>query len=449
MDYTLVHYHMSSWERRAYSYIKEGIGLTGWNLESLEFDPELAVRGLVIDTQQGNIVKANRFGYIKRAFHGTRPLEFEELRRAYQRTLVDLGESRWFFLSTLFSISEACIFMQVVDLFDSGQLLGCIGYEEIFRRVRHASDEAHMEGRLKSEILADPAQFVEPDEETPLALLDQKKSGKKLLLISNSEWSYTEPILTGSFNPFLPNSIKWRDLFDIIIVGARKPDFFTFPMPVFEVINADGLLREHRGPLAPGHIYLGANARLVEESLGLSGDDILYVGDHIFTDVNISKNISRWRTALVVRELEDEIAAVDEFAPRHAELRSLMEAKERLESQYCSLRLAAQRIRHGYGPRENVKITDLQRQMSELHSSIVDIDSKITPLAQASGQLLNKNWGLLMRTGIDKSHLARQIERYADIYTARVSNFLHVTPSAFLRSSRGSLPHDPECKIGE
>ncbi len=50
-----------------------------------------------------------------------------------------------------------------------------------------------------------------------------------------------------------------------------------------------------------------------------------------------------------------------------------------------------------------------------------------------------------MRTGIDKSHLARQIERYADIYTARVSNFLHVTPFAFLRSSRGSLPHDPEC----
>ena len=92
-----------------------------------------------------------------------------------------------------------------------------------------------------------------------------------------------------------------------------------------------------------------------------------------------------------------------------------------------------------------MKIRDLQRQMSELHGRIVQIDSRIAPIAQASGQLLNKNWGLLMRTGIDKSHLARQIERYADIYTARVSNFLHLTPTAFLRSSRGSLPHDPEC----
>ncbi len=445
MDYTLVHYRMSSWEHRAYNYIKEGIRLAGWNPDALVFDPELATRGLVIDTQLGNVVKANRFGYIKRAFHGTRPLDFEELRRVYQRTLVDLSEARWHFLNTLFSISEACIFMQLVDLLDSGELHGCPGYEEVFRRVLHSSDQAHMEGLLKSEILANPDQFVEPDEETPPALLDQKKSGKKLLLITNSEWSYVEPILSYAFGPFLPKSLKWRDLFDIIIAGARKPDFFTLPMPAFEVVNAEGLLREHRGLLCPGHIYLGSNAQLVEESLGLSGEELMYVGDHIFTDVNISKSISRWRTALVVRELEDEIAAVDEFLPKQAELSALMETKERMESQYCSLRLAAQRTQQGYGPHEGAKIKDLQRQMSGLHGRIVEIDSRIAPLAQASGQLLNKNWGLLMRTGMDKSHLARQIERYADIYTARVSNFLHITPYAFLRSSRGSLPHDPEC----
>ncbi|MGO9312756.1 MAG: HAD-IG family 5'-nucleotidase [Syntrophobacteraceae bacterium] len=445
MDYTLVHYRMKSWEQRAYNYIKEGLRQAGWPLDALVFDPDLVMRGLVIDTELGNIVKANRFGYIKRAFHGTKPLEFEGQRKIYQRTLVDLNESRWYFLNTLFSISEACIFMQLVDLLDSGKLTGCIGYEDLFRAVRRAADGAHMEGRLKAEILADPDQFVEPDEETPLALLDQKKSGKKVLLISNSEWSYAEPIMSYAFDPFLPKSLKWRDLFDIIIMGARKPDFFTFPMPVFEVVNAEGLLRQHRGPLSPGHVYLGANAQLVEESLGLSGEELMYVGDHIFTDVNISKSISRWRTALVVRELEDEIAAVDQFQPRHAELSALMESKEQMASQYCSLRLAALRSQQGYETRDGAKIQELQRKMSELHGRIVEIDSRIAPIAQASGQLLNINWGLLMRTGIDKSHLARQIESNADIYTARVSNFLHVTPFAFLRSSRGSLPHDPEC----
>ncbi len=445
LDYTLVHYRMRAWEQRAYNYIKDGVRPAGWPLGPLAFDPDLAVRGLAIDTELGNVVKANRFGYIKRAFHGTKPLEFEELRKLYQRTLVDLGEQRWHFMNTLFSISETCIFMQLVDLLDSGKLAGCMGYENLHRAVRRAADEAHMEGQLKAEILADPDQFVEPDKETPLALLDQKKSGKKLLLVSNSGWSYAEPILSYAFDPFLPKSLRWRDLFDIIIIGARKPDFFTFPMPVFEVVNAEGLLREHRGPLSPGHVYLGANARLVEQSLGLAGEELMYVGDHIFTDVNISKSISRWRTALVVRELEDEIAAVDQFLPEQAELEALMEEKERIEAQYCSLRLSAQRIQQGYGSHERAKIPGLHLKMSELRSRLVEIDSRISPIAQASGQLVNKNWGMLMRTGIDKSHLARQIETYADIYTARVSNFLHVTPYAFLRSSRGSLPHDPEC----
>ena len=47
-----------------------------------------------------------------------------------------------------------------------------------------------------------------------------------------------------------------------------------------------------------------------------------------------------------------------------------------------------------------------------------------------------------MRAGNDKSHLARQVERYADIYMSRVANFLDVTPYGYLRSMRGSLPHD-------
>ena len=51
-------------------------------------------------------------------------------------------------------------------------------------------------------------------------------------------------------------------------------------------------------------------------------------------------------------------------------------------------------------------------------------------------------WGAIMRAGIDKSHMARQIERYADVYTSRVSNFLGATPSAYFRSPKSSLPHD-------
>ncbi len=67
------------------------------------------------------------------------------------------------------------------------------------------------------------------------------------------------------------------------------------------MINADGLLRDTEARWLPDTSTWAPTRGFLEESLGLSGDDILYVGDHIFTDVNISKNISRWRTALIVR----------------------------------------------------------------------------------------------------------------------------------------------------
>lgn len=46
---------------------------------------------------------------------------------------------------------------------------------------------------------------------------------------------------------------------------------------------------------------------MVENSLGIHGDEILYVGDHIYTDVSQSKLHLRWRTALICRELEEEV----------------------------------------------------------------------------------------------------------------------------------------------
>jgi 5' nucleotidase family len=38
------------------------------------------IRGLVIDKENGNLVKADRFGYIKRAMHGTKMLSTQAVR---------------------------------------------------------------------------------------------------------------------------------------------------------------------------------------------------------------------------------------------------------------------------------------------------------------------------------------------------------------------------------
>ncbi len=442
MDYTLVHYRMRAWERHAYQYLKERLDNEGWPVEGLSFDAELVIRGLVIDTELGNVVKANRFGYIKRAFHGTEPLPFERQREVYERTLIDLEEDRWYFLNTLFSVSEACMYMQLVDRLDSDRFARSMGYEDLYRHVRRTLDEAHMEGRLKSEITDAPETFVDRDEDVPLTLLDQKRAGNKILLITNSEWDYASAMLAYCFDPFLPAGMTWRDLFDLSIVGARKPDFFSTNMPAFRVVSDDGLLREHHGALRSEHTYVGANASLVEDSLGLTGEEILYVGDHLFVDVNVTKNVMRWRTALVLRELEKEINALATFHDRQVELDALMREKKSLEAKYAGLTLERQRQREGYATSGTSSNDHLTERMTELREKLKEIDAKISPLAREANTLGNSRWGPTMRTGKDKSLLARQVEGFADIYMSRVSNFLNYTPFAYLRSHRGSLPHD-------
>ncbi len=120
-----------------------------------------------------------------------------------------------------------------------------------------------------------------------------------------------------------------------------------------------------------------------------------------------------------------------------------MAEKEEMEHRYSLLRLLAQRVERGYGERpEGIELSKVRSEMRELRGQLVALDDRIAPLAKQAGELNNPRWGLLLRTGNDKSHLARQIEKHADVYTSRVSNLLHSTPFVYLRSPRGSLPHD-------
>lgn len=443
MDYTLVHYHVEDWERIAYEAIRQKFLSLGWPVGDLAFEPARVARGLVIDTELGNLVKANRFGFIKSAMHGTQPIDFETQRDAYSRTLIDLNESRWVFLNTLFSLSEGCMYAQLVDLLDQRKISQVLGYADLYEKVRQTLDTAHMEGTLKAEVLRNPERFIVLDPEVPLTLLDQKHAGKRLLLITNSEWAYTREIMSYCFDRFLPAGMTWRELFEVVVVGARKPSFFTTSNPMFEVVTEDGLLRPAIGQMARGKAYLGGSARQIEKFLGLSGDEILYVGDHVFGDVHVTKNILRWRTALILQELEAEIEANEAFKSTEKELERLMADKERVEAQYCLARLRAQRKVGGYAPTEPQKDPkEPETPLAELRAQTEALDEKLAPLARASTEISNPYWGLLMRTGNDKSYLAYQVERFADIYTSRVSNLLSTTPFAYLRSHRGSLPHD-------
>ncbi|KAI3781796.1 hypothetical protein L2E82_11822 [Cichorium intybus] len=126
---------------------------------------------------------------------------------------------------------------------------------------------------IQNEMMSKPDLSVEPDPELPLALLHQKEAGKRLLLIANSDYIYTDKMMRHSFNRFLPNDMNWRDLFEMA---------------------------------CPGGLYSGGSAQMVANTIGIHGDEILYVGDHSYTHVSVSKVHLRWRTALICVQLEEE-----------------------------------------------------------------------------------------------------------------------------------------------
>ena len=291
-----------------------------------------------------------------------------------------------------------------------------------------------------SRVAADPERFVVPDPDVGPTLLDQVHAGRRMMLITNSDWAYTQRMMAHAIDPYLPSGIDWRDIFDAVIVSSVKPDFFVEQRPLYRVVDeGEGLLAPHVGPLDRGSAYFGGCAGQVEESLGLAGDQILYVGDHLFGDVHVSKRELKWRTALILREMESEVAAQRRFAPRQAKLLELMTEKRHLEQRLASLRLSEQRGRLGYA--EVAEAYDASVE-ARIRAELTELDDELAPLAEAAGKLRNERWGPLMRAGLDKSLFARQVERYADVYTSRVSNFLAVGPHAMLRTARLPLPHD-------
>jgi hypothetical protein len=44
------------------------------------------------------------------------------------------------------------------------------------------------------------------------------QAGKRLLLITNSDYHYTNKMMNHAFNRFLPNDMGWRDLFEMVSI---------------------------------------------------------------------------------------------------------------------------------------------------------------------------------------------------------------------------------------
>ena len=89
----------------------------------------------------------------------------------------------------------------------------------------------------------------------------------------------------------------WEDVFDLVITLADKPLFFERGSRFLEIDPKTGLMSNHETPIKEG-FFQGGSSRTLERDLGIAGNDILYLGDHIFGDVVAIKKRCNWRTEI-------------------------------------------------------------------------------------------------------------------------------------------------------
>lgn len=431
MDYTLVLYHVHKLEDLAFRFAARFLVEKGSYPEAirdLTFDPDMMIRGLLVDRKLGNLIKINRYGYVKAALHGNHFLDRDELRTAYSGQLASPAEPRYEVINTMFSLAQCSLFCQLVD---HPQVKHTP--DTIYEDVSVAIDAMHKLGSLKDEIMRNPETYVRLDCQYADTLRMLKAFGKKLVLITNSEWEFTREMMSYSYDRFLPDNSDWRELFDLVIVEANKPRFFTHEQKFYEVMPDTGYLKNAPEGIQRGRVYQGGSPEPLEQLFGIRSSQFLYVGDHIFSDIYQSKKTSNWRTMLVITELDKELEAANAGGPQLEQIRALMQEKEALELDLCQYRKWLRFPDSSCLEKPDLSPEELAKEEEAIRKEIKALDERISPLITEYDSRFNPLWGELMWAGNDKSFFSMSIERHACLYTSRAANLLHYSPCHYFR----------------
>ncbi len=432
MDYTLVEYNSEAFERVTFhAAISKLIEQKKYpkEIKKLKFNFKRVIQGLVIDKKRGNILKLSRFGKVKQCFYGTKQLPFRKQQELYQQRIIELGDDNYYSLDTNFSISNGVLYMQLVEL--KKKLSTLPDFDQMALDVREMIDLAHRDGTLKQEVSQNLKKYIIRDPRISHLLEKYKRFGKKILLITNSDFHYTKTLLNYTITPFLKEHKCWSDLFDIVVTQSQKPDFFTSGSYFLEIEQDTGKMTNTEKRITSG-IYQGGNAQKIQRDLNLKSDEILYLGDHIYGDVVAIKKTVNWRTALVLEPLKEEVDGLKRTKKLETILNKDMQKKELLEQKI--------NLAHSSKLKQNNK--KLEQRISGLYRELEALDKKISNQITTYQKHFNPFWGELMRSGHEESRFADQVEKYACVYVTRVADLFECSPRSYFRPKKRYLPHE-------
>ncbi len=442
MDYTLAIYRQAEIDRLSIDATVKKLVARGYPplLEEAAYDTRFAIRGLVIDKRHGNVLKMDRYKFVGRAWHGMRELTREERRELYHGRKMRVATPRFHFIDTLYALPEAALYAGAVDLLDRYGLN--VDYHDLFDDIRECIDLAHRDGSIVDVIADDLPRFVTRDPGLAPTLHKLRSAGKRLFLLTNSRWAYTDRMMTYLLGGQLPEYGSWRNYFDLVSVAATKPVFFTERRPFLERVFDNGQESTRTAySLERGRVYENGNLRDFERMINARGDRILYVGDHIYGDILRSKKDSAWRTAMIVQEMEDEFAALERTRERLTELDARDRERERLEDELRSFQARHRAAVKAQGEESEEAVT-LRRASDRLKAALRELDASTRLLRRATDAEFHPYWGSAFKQGLELSSFGDQVEEYACLYTSRVSNLGAYPPGYFFRSPRDLMPHE-------
>lgn len=441
MDYTLAIYQQQAMDSLSVELTVENLIGCGYPeyLRHLKYDIRFPIRGLLIDKHLGNVLKMNRFAVIHKGYHGFKRIEHSKLRELYWDKKVRPESERFHWIDTLFGLSEVTSYVSLIESLESHKRQR-LRYDELFHDIRRAIDQAHANGSVHDRVLSDLPRFVDRDQHLAMTLHKLRSAGKKLFLLTNSPWPYTDRMMTFLLGDALEQYRSWTLYFDVVIVGARKPLWFKGDEPFFE-LRGDKVLG-NVGRLERGRVYQGGNVKDFERLTGIAGSRTLYVGDHIYGDILRSKKESAWRTLMIIQELDDEISANQSTAGTLARKLELEQQRSFLEDELRFYQRRLKSLDRDARAVDEKEATRVRRGLDSMRRSLKGLNREHRDLERYMDASFHPYWGSLLKEHSEVSSFGAQVERYADIYTRRVSCLRHYSPDQFYRSPHDFMPHE-------
>ncbi|XP_012530395.1 5'-nucleotidase domain-containing protein 1 [Monomorium pharaonis] len=329
LDNTLLRYNVTNLVHMEYEilarFLVDKRGYSGKRLLAPLTDDDLDFlqKGLLLDLERGNVLRVSPDGVIRRACHGSRLLNVEQIREIYP-------EQRWeatdaFCRDSLetwngplsekvrglldyFDIVTSIAFARVVDTLDEEHGSPLDKYDSwidikdglVYMFIKEHFDTG--EG-IFGYIKKNPEKYLRKCSTDTISWLREVKKKAVTFLITGSHVNF------ANFTASYALGEDWRSLFDIVVCYARKPGFFSSNRSFFDIENNNETNVASR-ELKRGEIYSQGNwndlLKFFARITGKTNQRCVYIGDNLIQDIYAPSAFTRCDTVAVIEELTSE-----------------------------------------------------------------------------------------------------------------------------------------------